>query len=142
MKTINDHRWFANKSSDSETSTKIMYMCFTRQSIFYKNTHYMFSGTKTELQGAFIKLQKEIEEDKKEPYFYRSDHATLLDMPLDTFCSNLCHCVNDIDKTSNYKCSHWELLSFKNQENLDQYITDIATKKIYYNSFPNEIICL
>jgi hypothetical protein len=102
----------------------------------------LFSGTKSELQLAFNKLQEDIEEKKKEPYFGRGDHDDLLDMPLDTFCSNLCHCYNDIDKTSNYNCSQWELLSFPNQEELDDYITCIAKEKKYYNSFPTEIICI
>lgn len=153
LKSINDHRWFANKFAEVELlpwlkpiciplPEKIMHMCFTRPGIFYKNTHYLFSGTKSELQVAFTKLQTDIEEEKKEPYFGRGDHDDLLDMPLDTFCNNLCHCHNDIDKTSNYKCSQWELMNFHNQEELDNHIKAIATKKIYYNSFPTEIICI
>lgn len=121
---------------------KKVYMCFTRPGIFYKNTHYMFSGTKAELQIAFNKLQTDIEEEKKEPYFGRGDHDDLLDTPINTFCSNLCHCIDDIDKTSNYKCSHWELVSFQTQKELDHYVRDIATKRIYYNGFPTLITYL
>ena len=49
----------------------IFNMRFTRLGIFYKNTHYIFLGTKKELEKVFDKMRLEIEEEKKENYFGR-----------------------------------------------------------------------
>jgi hypothetical protein len=125
-------------------SEPIVHMCFSRSAIFYKNTHYVFSGTKKDLTFAFDKMQQEINEAKQEPYFNRGEYNELLDTPLDTFCSDKCYCHTDTvtgaDKT-NYRCSHWALQAFDTDEELEENLQAIKTKTHpdFNNGWRNEI---
>ena len=122
-----------------EEENTIFNMRFTRIGIFYKNTHYIFLGTKKELEKVFDKMRLEIEEEKKEKYFDRGDHSNLLDMPLDTFCTEDCGCENDdnVYNEENYICSHWDLYNYESKEDLKTNIDKIINKKEinYHNEF-------
>ena len=111
----------------------IFNMRFTRLGIFYKNTHYIFLGTKKELEKVFDKMRLEIEEEKKENYFGRGDHDNLLDMPLDTFCSTHCACENNDNDNhnneDNYICSQWDLYNYETYEKMLQDIEIIKNEK-------------
>ncbi len=117
-----------------------LYMRFTRPGIFYKNTHYIFSGTKAELKKAFERLKHEVEDIKKEYGFGRGDHDNLLDIPLDTFCNNHCHC--NVDPIENYYCSHWELHSYETHEDLLAEVKRIekGENKMNFQGYHNEIL--
>ena len=143
-KTLDTHRWFKHQFTETTTTTttNIVFMCFTRLNIFYKNTHYIFTGTKSQLQEAFDKMRQEVDETYKEPYYGRGDHDNLLDTPLDTFCEfkQKCDCCNDADiPNKNYSNSHWYLYSFKTYEKLNEYIQGFKTNPLH-NRFMNEII--
>jgi hypothetical protein len=116
-----------------EKENTIFNMRFTRLGIFYKNTHYIFLGTKKELENVFDKMRLEIEEEKKEKYFNRGDHNNLLDMPLDTFCTDDCGCenelYNDVYNEENYICSHWDLYNYETYEKMLQDIEKIKNDK-------------
>ena len=115
-------------------------MRFTRLGIFYKNTHYIFLGTKKELEKAFNKMRLEIEEEKKDKNFSRGNHNNLLDMPLDTFCSDNCGCENvhnDVYNEKNYNCSHWDLYNYETYEKMLEDIEMIKNNK--NNRHYNEI---
>ncbi len=134
-KTLDSHKWFAHQFS-TRTDDKV-HMCFSRYGVFYINTHYIFSGTKAELQIAFDKLQQEVDEDKAEPYFGRGDHDELLDTPLEAIKDCECHDLDANEQT--YDSSHWVLQSFDTQEELDIYIEKICKKK-YRNGYSDEFI--
>ena len=119
-----------------------VHMCFSRPTAFGKNTHYIFSGTKNELRSAFEKIERDNNEIENDPNFFNTYQADLLDTPLDTSCDDLCHCESEIDKTSNYDCSQWDLKSFATQNELDDYIRIIAMQGYCNNGFRNEIICI
>ena len=127
-----------------ENENTIFNMRFTRLGIFYKNTHYIFLGTKKELEKVFDKMRLEIEEEKKEKYFDRGDHNNLLDMPLDTFCTDDCGCennlYNDVYNEENYICSHWNLYNYETYEKMLQDIEIIKNKNNEKNNrYYNEI---
>ena len=133
-KFLNEH----DTENELEGEKKV-YMSFTRSTVFCKNTHYIFSGTKTRLRSAFDKLRQEIDEIKNDSDFGSGDQDDLLDTPLDTFCDDLCHCESEIDKTSNYDCSQWNLRAFASENELEDYAKVIAMQG-YCNGFRNEII--
>jgi len=83
--TLESHPWFANKFNNIQEHEHIVYMRFTRLGIFYKNTHYFFTGTKTDLNNFMLERKKEIDEAKKEVGFGRGDHDNLWDTPVDTW---------------------------------------------------------
>ena len=126
-----------------EKENTIFNMRFTRLGIFYKNTHYIFLGTKKELEKVFDKMRLEIEEEKKEKYFDRGDHSNLLDMPLDTFCTDDCGCENNnnnVYNEENYICSHWNLYNYETYEKMLQDIEIIKNKNNEKNNrYYNEI---
>jgi hypothetical protein len=133
----------ANKISSEQP---IVHMCFSRSGIFYKNTHYVFSGTKKDLEFALDKLRQEVYDTQQEPYFNRGNHAELLDTPLDTFCTDKCKChlqMESVTETSkkNYTCSHWVLQAFDSDEKLDEHLHAIKTKPhaLFDNCWYNEI---
>jgi hypothetical protein len=113
-----------------------LYMRFTRPGIFYKNTHYIFNGTKRRLEKALNQLRKEAEEYRIENKDSRADHDQLMDSPLDTFCTATCSC-NDL--INEYYCSHWECYSYDSYNELMDAITKINETR---TSFPNEFIHL
>jgi len=125
-----------------ENENTIFNMRFTRLGIFYKNTHYIFLGTKKELEKVFNKMRLEIEEEKKDKYFDRGDHNNLLDMPLDTFCTDNCGCENDdnLYNEENYICSNWNLYNYETYEKMLQDIEIIKNKNNEKNNrYYNEI---
>jgi hypothetical protein len=137
-KTVDTHKWFAHQFNKD---ANMVHMCFSRYGIFYKNTHYVFSGTKAYLQAAFDKLQQEVDEDKAEPYFGRGDHDALLDTPLETIPPCDCHDTN-LQQIDHYICSHWELHAFATQEKLGVHTEKIIKKEYNINGFRDEIICI
>lgn len=108
----------------SDSSFKV-FMKFTRPAIFYQNTHYIFIGTKEELAHHFQCQRNEIDAIKKEIGFGRGDHDDLMDMPLDTFCNNLCDCIRRTEPDANYNCSHWNLYSYESDEELNKHVKEI-----------------
>lgn len=120
-------------SEKEKNDLAMVHMRFTRAGIFYMNTHYIFSGTKPDLQRAFDKLQKEIEADKAEPYFGRGDHDNLLDMPLDTFYNNDCSGNTIVE-------SQWKLFNYASVAELNKDMQWIKLEA--YKWFPNEIITM
>ena len=133
---ISPHEWLEPQieEKEEEKPEKKVYMCFTRPEVLNKNTHYIFSGTKSQLRRAFEKIEKYNESD-----FIDTCQDDLVDTPLDTLCDDLCHCESELDKTSNYDCSQWKLMSFDTQNELDDYDKAIAMQG-YCNGFRNEII--
>jgi hypothetical protein len=127
----------------------IVFLRFTRPSIFYKNTHYIFIGTQLALQRAFQYMRDDIEAIKKEDNFGRGDHDNLLDMPLDTFCNALCECLSRTAPSDNYNCSHWNLYRYDSEEELLKQAQALEMR-LYapnndthnYNGFHDEIIYL
>ena len=120
------------------------HMLFTRPNMFYKNTHYIFSGTKTDLQRVFEKQRAIIADTKKEDYFGRADHDDLLDMPLDTFCNSMCDCSNRTAPEANYNCSHWNLHAYDSEEELKKQVRELEKEDSVHhrNGFPNVIIVI
>lgn len=102
-----------------------VFMIFTRPAIFYQNTHYIFIGTKEELRILFQHQRDEIDAIKKDNEFGRGDHDDLMDMPLDTFCNNLCECSRRTEPNDNYNCSHWNLYSYESEEELNKHVREI-----------------
>ena len=128
-----------SEEDENELEEKKVYMCFSRPEVFNKNTHYIFSGTKTQLRSAFKKIERDNEEMKNDEDFVRTYSDDLLDTPVDTLCDDLCHCESELDKTINYDCSVWHLRAFTSQNELDDYDKVIAMQG-YSNGFRNEII--
>ena len=130
--------WFNNKPS----TRPVVYMRFFCPDIFYRNRHYIFSGNKTALAKAFQLERDAIDSDKSEPYFGRGDHDDLLDMPLDTFCNELCECLNRTEPSANYNCSHWRLHSFNSHDELQEDIRklEVLNQSPTYMGFKHEII--
>jgi hypothetical protein len=61
-------------------------------------------------------------------------------MPLDTLCDHLCHCESELDKTSNYDCSEWQLRAFASQNELDDYAKVIMMQGYCNDGYWNDII--
>ena len=140
-RTLDNHRWFVNAFTEmAKTEATIVHMCFTRLGIFFKNTYYVFSGTKADLHHAFDLLRQDIDQTKQEEDFGRGDHDEMLDMPLDIFCRNDCGCHTDetVGSKENYKCSHWSFKTFNDREELEKHINTIPL----INWFQNEFIYL
>ena len=130
-------------SHDSQAMCKpTVHMIFTRPTLFYQNTHYIFSGTKTDLQRVFEKQRDIIADMKKEEYFGTEDHDYLLDMPLDTFCNSMCDCSNRTAPEANYNCSHWNLHAYDSEEELKKQVRELEKEYSVHhrNGFPNVII--
>jgi hypothetical protein len=130
------------KNTPTPLNKPIVYMRFFCPDIFYRNRHYIFSGTKIHLQKAFQLERDNIDFDKSDPHFGRGDHDNLLDMPLDTFCNAFCECLIRTEQHSNYNCSHWSLHSFNSQEEMQQDIRELEllNRSPEYTGFKNEII--
>jgi hypothetical protein len=105
-----------------------LYMRFTRNSMFYQNTHYLFSGSKRDLEKVMNRLKNKAYNYLLENKDSRDDHDKLMDTPLDTFCSVHCHC-NDAENNANYDCSHWELYNYASVNELDEDAEKIADLK-------------
>ena len=125
----------------------ILYMRFTRPNIFYKNTHYIYSGPKSRLEKVFGRLKTKVEIYKIDNIKSRDEHDKLMDTPLDTFCNSQCGCDdNDILEYNfeNYKCSHWNLYSYDKYEELLEDINEIQKieKDDNYRGLRNEFIYL
>ena len=121
-----------------------VYMQFTRNGIFYKNTHYFFAGTQRQLEDFLHKEKECIEIAKKEKGFGYGDHDQLWDTPVDTFCDDRCDCENKTLPVNNYDCSHWELTSFETKEQL-LYVVNTLKQRLNNrgtNGFYNEIVCI
>jgi len=118
-----------------------VYLRFTCPDIFYQNRHYLFSGTKAELERAFHDMRSDIDATKKDPYFGRGDHDELLDMPLDTFCNSLCECLIRTAPNDNYNCSHWNLHSYDSEDDLKKQVKELEKLNMSpdYRGFKNEI---
>ena len=109
-----------------------LYMRFTRPGLFYKNTHYIFDGTKRQLEKALQRLDKEVEQFKMENQDSRDPHDKKLDTPLDTFCSTTCGC----NKEENEYCSQWSLYNYAS---FDELYNDVEKIDQNTDGFPNEI---
>ena len=131
--TLETHPWFADKFNNIHEH--IVYMRFTRLGIFYKNTHYFFAGTKTELNNFMLELKKEIDEAKKELGFGRGDHDNLWDTPLWGFRPPTTNLVED-------GFGHWYLFSYTTEEEFKSalHLLENQTQEQCNNGFPNEII--
>jgi hypothetical protein len=112
-----------------------LYMRFTRNGLFYQNTHYLFAGSKRELEKVMSHLRNEVYNFRIENKDSRDEHDKLNDMPLDTFCTDDCRC-NAADN-ENYECSRWELYNYDSQKELEEDIEKVENLK---EGFPNEII--
>ena len=132
--TLETHPWFADKFNIQEQE-QIVYMRFTRLGIFYKNTHYFFAGTKTELNNFMLELKKEIDEAKKEVGFGRGDHDNLWDTPLWGFRPPTTNLVED-------GFGNWYLFSYTTEEEFKSalHLLENQTQEQCNNGFPNEII--
>ena len=130
------------KNTPTPLNKPIVHMLFFCPDIFYRNRHYIFSGTKTQLQKAFQLERDNIDFDKSDPHYGRGDHDDLLDMPLDTFCNAFCECLIRTEPHSNYYCSHWRLHSFNTEYELQQNIKELEllNRSPEYTGFKNEII--
>lgn len=127
----------------------ILYMRFSRPNIFYKNTHYIYSGPKSRLEKVFDRLKTRVEIYKIDNIKSRDEHDKLMDTPLDTFCNSQCGCDDDNDNIleynfENYKCSHWNLYSYDKYEELLEDIDEIKKieKDDNYRGLRNEFIYL
>ena len=119
-----------------------VYMRFTRNGIFYKNTHYFFAGTKQNLENFILKERESIESAKKEKGFGYGEHDNLWDTPLDTFCDEHCDC-EEYPLMENYKCSYWDLYSYETKAQLLLHMNRLKQGTVKStNKFPNEIICI
>ena len=132
--TLESHPWFADKFNNIQKE-HIVYMRFTRLGIFYKNTHYFFAGTKTELTNFMLELKKEIDEAKKELGFGRGDHDNLWDTPLWGFRPPTTNLVED-------GFGNWYLFSYTTEEEFKSalHLLENQTQEQCNNGFPNEII--
>lgn len=124
-----------------------LYMRFTRPNIFYKNTHYIFSGTKDRLEKVFGRLRIKVDIYKIDNIKSRDEHDKLMDTPLDTFCNDKCGCDDEMILNynfDNYQCSHWNLYSYDKHEDLNEdilYIKQIENND-NYRGLRNEFIYL
>jgi hypothetical protein len=109
-----------------------LYMRFTRPGLFYKHTHYIFDGTKRQLEKALQRLDKEVEQFKMENQDSRDPHDRYIDTPLDTFCSTTCGC----NKEENEYCSQWLLYNYPSYNELYNDVENIGQIN---EGFPNEI---
>ena len=109
-----------------------LYMRFTCQGLFYKNTHYIFDGTKRQLEKALQRLDQEVEQFKMENEDSRDPHDKYIDTPLDTFCNDKCGC----NKEENEYCSQWLLYNYPSYNELYNDVEKIGQIN---EGFPNEI---
>lgn len=127
--------------NQKETALTV-YMRFTRNGIFYKNTHYFFAGTKQNLENFILKERESIESAKMEKGFGYGDHDNLWDTPLDTFCDENCDC-EEYPLMEDYKCSYWDLYSYETKEQLLLHMNRLKQGLCKStNGYPNEIICI
>ena len=152
--TMETHTWFADKFDIHEDQSqqheeKVVYMRFTRMGIFYKNTHYFFTGTKTDLNNFMLERKKEIDEAKKELGFGRGDHDNLWDTPLDTWQGGETpHDDQVFERAEPFgferaePSSNWKLYLYANEEEFKSalHLLEIQTHKGRINGFPDEII--
>ena len=152
--TLESHPWFADKFNNIQEHEQIVYMRFTRLGIFYKNTHYFFAGTKTELNNFMLELKKEIDEAKKEVGFGRGDHDNLWDTPLWGFrppttnwgfrppTTNLVEDGFERAEPFAEPFGHWYLFSYTTEEEFKSalHLLENQTQEQCNNGFPNEII--
>jgi len=109
-----------------------LYMRFTRPGLFYKHTHYIFDGTKRQLEKALQRLDQEVEEFKLDNQDSRDPHDKYIDTPLDTFCNDKCGC----NKEENEYCSQWLLYNYPSYNELYNDVEKIGQIN---EGFPNEI---
>ena len=159
--TLESHPWFADKFNNIQEHEHIVYMRFTRLGIFYKNTHYFFTGTKTDLNNFMLERKKEIDEAKKEVGFGRGDHDNLWDTPVDTwgFRPPTTNLVDDeferappfgfkdgFERAEPFAeplpFSNWKLYLYTNEEEFKSalHLLEMQTHKDRINNFPDEII--
>lgn len=93
-----------------------VYMRISRLGIFYKDTHYIFLGTKSELKIELNNLCYEDTLTKKEEYFGRGDHDHVTDTPLDIYYYK--------DDEENY-ISIWDLYNYNSLEDLKECIVTL-----------------
>ena len=150
--TLESHPWFADKFNNIREQEHVVYMRFTRLGIFYKNTHYFFTGTKTELNNFMLERKKEIDEAKKELGFGRGDHDNLWDTPLWGFRPPTTNLVEDgfengfedgFERAESFAepLSNWKLYLYADEEEFNSalHLLENQTQE-QCNSFPNEII--
>lgn len=141
--TLESHPWFADKFNIQEHE-HVVYMRFTRLGIFYKNTHYFFAGTKTELNNFMLELKKEIDEAKKELGFGRGDHDNLWDTPLWGFRPPTTNWGFRPPTTNLVEdgFGNWYLFSYTTEEMFKSalHLLENQTQEQCNNGFPNEII--
>ena len=101
-----------------------VYMRISRLGIFYKDTHYIFSGTKKELQLEFNKLCYEDTLTKNEKYFGRGDHDHVTDTPLDIYYYK--------DDEENY-ISNWNFYNYNSLEDLKDCVVALNER---YEKYP------
>ena len=160
--TLESHPWFADKFNIQEQE-QVVYMRFTRMGIFYKNTHYFFAGTKSELNNFMLERKKEIDEAKKEVGFGRGDHDNLWDTPLWGFRPPKGSALSNPSSTTNLvedeferappfgfkdgferaePLSNWKLYLYADEEEFKfaLHLLENQTHNGRINGFPNEII--
>lgn len=127
----------------------ILYMRFTRPNIFYKNTHYIYTGTKSRLEKVFGRLNTKAEIYRIDNIKSRDEHDKLMDTPLDTFCNEQCGCEEDqefdhYNVPENYQCSHWNLYSYDTPEEMNEDINELKKieKDKEFQCLRNEFIYL
>jgi hypothetical protein len=129
---------FKNAEERNQINPVKIYMCFKRSDIYYKDTYYILTGMKEEVEMYIRDLYQEIEKFNKNEDIHE-DFYGMSDTPFDTFCNEWClrnnednPCsINELDKCA----SHWISKEYNTQEELNNFINNIPYIYSYYNYY-------
>jgi len=140
---ISVERAFVNAEKEQQINTNDIsqtkiHMCFKRNDIGYKNTYYILTGTRQEIE-TYINMEKLHKKLEKESSHCMTDDYKFIETPFETYCNYSCIYLHDDPLCENSEedkcCSNWVSSEFNNYVELEKYIKIIPHDYSYYNKY-------
>ena len=124
-------------TTDKSQTTKI-YMCFKRLDVCYKNTYYILTGTREEVE-VYIHMEKLHKKVEKESTHPMADDYHFIETPFDSYCNNTCINIHNEPLCEPFEeskcCSHWVSTEFNSFDELEKYMCLIPYSYSYYKKY-------
>ena len=116
----------------------VIYMCFKRIDIGYKNTYYILTGTREEVYIQINNLYAEVKKEKEISHPMADDY-NFIETPFESYCNNTCINIHNEPLCEPFEeskcCSHWVSTEFNSHDELNKYIDLIPYTYSYYKKY-------
>jgi len=134
-----DHPVISKAFEQNISGNGKIYLIFKREGLFYKDSYYILTGTREEVELKIKMAYEDVESEKRD--YPLADNNELLDTPFDSWCNESCiyKRMPCCDNNTLVKCAtNWTHTEHTSDDDLNAFVENI--KPGYYAHYTVEYL--